>query len=743
MRGQAYSYYRSCTSEQRSSYPLLVKALEDRFTPVRIQAVQSSRFHERKQAPTESVDSYAQDLRKLYQKAYPSTRQGSREVEAMGRSVLAYQFVAGLLPHLKAKIAGQEGTFEELLTKTRFEEARHRDIVEAAGVGNRQSTTNLTMGTGRNSLVYRKSNPPQPTPRSVVGRQPEPLRCYHCGGTNHLRRDCPLRGRSAPLEAAANKTVNNGVQNRSGSTGVNSNRSGSTVMTPNPGKKVAMLTADKETEGSDISESSEIEAAVNQATATLHGIKPNSCSRLGPTPTSEVNLEGSPAKAFLDSGSPVSIVSLEFFIKACVQNRKTGESPAEWGEKVKQRFQKPTVSLKNYGGGELNIVSEVECCLTRSNYTVKALLQVQKGAPVDLLLGTDTLPGLGFSFLQKESDGCSVELLTKQDDVGRTAGQEPVDNSSDPDQPGHPVPPTTEEVATVKMLHVARVPARHSKLVRVTVADRNVASGSTLLFEPNLSQLHQKGITMSDALIDNEMVATMIVHNQGVEPVILDQGYLMGYAHSTNVMALLKDEDDEQGCSVKAIQASGRMEQLWKKLDLREVSLHQKDQVKLKELVEEYSELFALNSAELGCTTLIEHSINTGDHQPIKQLPRRVPHSLRAKVSQHVQEMLEQGVVTPSHSPWASPIALVAKKDGSTRFCVDYRKLNAITKMDVHPLPRIDDSLDQLAGSSYFSTLDLASGYWQVGMSEESQEKTAFVTLKGVNEFKVMPFWAL
>ena len=145
--------------------------------------------------------------------------------------------------------------------------------MEAAGVGNRQPTTNLTMGTGCNSLVYRKSNPPQSTPRHVVGRQPEPLHCYHCGGTNHLRCNCQLRGRSVPLEAVANKTVNNGVQNRSGSTGVNSNRSGSTVMTLNPGKKVAILTADKETEGSDISESSEIEAAVNQATATLHGIE--------------------------------------------------------------------------------------------------------------------------------------------------------------------------------------------------------------------------------------------------------------------------------------------------------------------------------------------------------------------------------------------------------------------------------------------------------------------------------------
>ena len=364
---------------------------------------------------------------------------------------------------------------------------------------------------------------------------------------------------------------------------------------------------------------------------------------------------------------------------------------------------------------------------------------MQKGVPVDLLLGTDTLPGLGFPFLQKESDGHSVELLTKPDDMGRTTGQEPVDNPSDLDQPGPTVRLTTEEVATVKMLQAARIPARHSKLVRVTV-DQNVASGFTLLFEPNLPQLHQKGITMSDALIDNNKVATVIVQNQGVEPVILDQGYIMGYAHSTNVMISLEDEDDKLRPSVKAIQASARMEQLWKSLGINKVSLQQKDQAKLKELVAEYSELFAHNSTELGCTTLIEHSINTGDHQPIKQLPRRVPHSLRAKVSQHVQEMLEQGVVTPSHSPRASPIVLVAKKDGSTRFCVDYRKLNAITKIDVHPLPRIDDSLHQLAVSSYFSTLDLTSGYWQVGMSEESQEKTAFVTWNGLYEFKVMPF---
>ena len=105
-----------------------------------------------------------------------------------------------------------------------------------------------------------------------------------------------------------------------------------------------------------------------------------------------------------------------------------------------------------------------------------------------------------------------------------------------------------------------------------------------------------------------------------------------------------------------------------------------------------------------------------------------------------IAKMLEQKVITPSSSPWASPVVLVAKKDGSTRFCVDYRRLNSITRMDIYPLPRIDDTLDLLAKTKFFSTLDLASGYWQVGMEASSQPKTAFCAHSGLYEFTVMPF---
>ena len=154
----------------------------------------------------------------------------------------------------------------------------------------------------------------------------------------------------------------------------------------------------------------------------------------------------------------------------------------------------------------------------------------------------------------------------------------------------------------------------------------------------------------------------------------------------------------------------------------------------------EYADIFAVNSAEIGRMDLVYHQINTGDSNPVKQQAQRIPFALRPKVEQMINEMLEQGVIEESSSPWASPIVLVSKPDGSTRFCVDYRRLNAVTKTDEFPLPRVDDCLDMLSGMKYFSTLDLASGYWQVAMSPESKEKTAFITHEGLYEFCVMPF---
>ena len=105
-----------------------------------------------------------------------------------------------------------------------------------------------------------------------------------------------------------------------------------------------------------------------------------------------------------------------------------------------------------------------------------------------------------------------------------------------------------------------------------------------------------------------------------------------------------------------------------------------------------------------------------------------------------VKEMLTRGQIEPSDSPWASSVVLVMKKDGLTRFCVDYRRLNSLTVKDAYPLPRIDDSLRLLGNQQWLSTMDLASGYWQVAMSPEAKRKAAFVTNEGLFQFRVMPF---
>ena len=102
--------------------------------------------------------------------------------------------------------------------------------------------------------------------------------------------------------------------------------------------------------------------------------------------------------------------------------------------------------------------------------------------------------------------------------------------------------------------------------------------------------------------------------------------------------------------------------------------------------------------------------------------------------------MLKDGVIEPSNSPWSSPVILVRKKDGSYRFCADYRKLNLVTVKDVYPLPRIDDALSRLEKTRYFSSMDLQSGFWQIEVAPESREKTAFVTPDGLWQFKKMPF---
>lgn len=293
------------------------------------------------------------------------------------------------------------------------------------------------------------------------------------------------------------------------------------------------------------------------------------------------------------------------------------------------------------------------------------------------------------------------------------------------------------------LISATRLPPWHVKLIKAQAGSPVEESRS--LFVQAVDALHECGLTITEGLTqpDAQGCIRLAIENHTSEPVHLEKGQVVGKLEQAFICEQEASSTSE-GC-VRVIEQSvtpdaTQLSEIPVAIRQEIEDLPEPHQTNASELLLQYAALFAKDDFDLGETTVVTHVIRTGDHSPIKQPPRRVPYALRKTVEEMVEKMQAQGVVRPSKSPWASPIVLVAKKDGSTRFCVDYRKLNAVTKMDVFPLPRIDDSLDLLAGAKYFTTLDLASGYWQVAMDEESREKTAFVTHSGLFEFLKMPF---
>ena len=185
-----------------------------------------------------------------------------------------------------------------------------------------------------------------------------------------------------------------------------------------------------------------------------------------------------------------------------------------------------------------------------------------------------------------------------------------------------------------------------------------------------------------------------------------------------------------------------KIEKLFSKLDLSGLEgWETEDKEEVKALLKEYASIFALDDLDLGKTAMVKHEIKLTDYTPFKERYRRIPPQQYEEVKKHLQEMLEVGAIRRSNSPWASAVVLVRKKDGSLRFCIDLRKLNARTIKDAYSLPRIDDTLDCLNGAQIFSSVDLKSGYWQVELDEASKALTAFtVGPLGFYECDRMPF---
>lgn len=141
-----------------------------------------------------------------------------------------------------------------------------------------------------------------------------------------------------------------------------------------------------------------------------------------------------------------------------------------------------------------------------------------------------------------------------------------------------------------------------------------------------------------------------------------------------------------------------------------------------------------------GFTTLIQHHIELKPNAQVKRLSYRIPERMVSSFMQEVKMMQEMGIIEPSYSEWCNPVVLVPKKDGSLRFCIDFRYLNSVSKFDSFPMPRIEEIIEKLGKARYISTIDLCKGYWQVPLTPECRELTAFRTPISLMQFRVLPF---
>ena len=372
-------------------------------------------------------------------------------------------------------------------------------------------------------------------------------------------------------------------------------------------------------------------------------------------------------------------------------------------------------SVVTASGEKLKLLGETNVKVSIGGVSGYHLVLVAQQLTQECLLGTDFL----------SQYGCVVDLrrhviIAGGKDVPMVDRSEKMDNSL---------------VCFVSTSESVEIPASCQMRLTATVSGQSWPVSEIGIVEPLAKFMNEYGLVVARCISPVILGRIMIqVLNPSPAPVVVSKKVNVGTVEPVQ----------EYCCKVTSAglqeERNSLLEERIETMLEEAVTLGDKERQRAKELLRNFKDIIALSDDDLGRTRLLYHHIRTGDTQPIRQRARRLPFHQHSQVRKLLNDMLDNGIIEPSTGPWASPIVLVRKKDGGIRFCIDFRKLNQNTQKDAQPLPRIDETLDALDGACYFSTLDLASGYWQVELHPKDKEKTAFVTPFGFYQFRVMPF---
>ena len=414
-----------------------------------------------------------------------------------------------------------------------------------------------------------------------------------------------------------------------------------------------------------------------------------------------VVIENQYVLAYLDTGAHISLVSADLWSNIPASQR----SPVEKG----------TTGVSSVTGESVDITGTAKVILHLGNSRVQHKIHIARNINHQLILGWDFFcqhkAAVSPTTASFEMPGTSIPLT---------------DSTRMTPLKGNAI--LVGEI-TIPPMSEINTQARIVNQLGIT------PHGYEGLFEPQLRDHHSVAAARSLCTVHHGHIIVRLI-NPSVDAKTLPDKTHLGQLHST-----IGDEQEEYQIVDPVIASTSEPTTHLSTSDMlssSELTGHQYQ--KVEQLLLSYTDIFSLTSDDIGQTDLAFHRIETSTDVPVQQRAYRTTPAMRVEIQRQVDDLLERNIIEESHSPWSSPIVMVKKKDNTMRFCIDYRKLNAITVRDSHPIPRQDDTLDALSGSAFFSVIDLSSGYWQVPLHPDDKEKTAFTTGTSLYHFNVMPF---